>query len=301
MKRPPSLQFNDRAVILSPAGKIDGYVVQDAAAVLDSWGLRPEISENALCDAGRFSGSIAQRLFDLQKAFDDPEVKLILCSRGGYGVVHLLGKLNFSGIRRNPKWVVGYSDITLLHAALQTCGIASIHGPMAQHFSDEGAEDIAIRYTKSILAGQPLEYRIPVDDSSFLNRKGEVEGRVFGGNLSVFCSLLGTKYARIPRGGVLFIEDIGEMPYRVDRMIYQLKLAGLFRKLGGLIVGQFTGYEEDRQMYASLKESIREAVDEYDFPLCFNFPVGHVKLNFPLIMGATTTLRVEEEFISFIQ
>lgn len=302
MKRPPSLQFNDRAVILSPAGKIDGYVVQDAAAVLEGWGLRPEISENALCDAGRFSGSVAQRLSDLQRAFDDPDVKLILCSRGGYGTAHLLGKLNFSGIKRNPKWLVGYSDITLLHAALQTHGIASLHGPMAQHFSDEGAEDIAVRYTKTVLAGQSPEYRIPVGEkSSLLNRKGEATGKLFGGNLSVFCGLLGSKYVRIPRGGILFIEDIGETPYRVDRMIYHLKLAGIFERISGLIVGQFTGYEEDSQMYSPLQESIREAVSEYDFPLCFNFPVGHVKLNFPLIMGGTAALRVEEEFISFIQ
>lgn len=301
MKRPPSLQTNDRAVILSPAGKIDGYVVRDAVAVLDSWGLRSEISENALCDAGRFSGSVAQRLSDLQKALDDPDVRLILCSRGGYGTSHLLGKLNFSGIRKNPKWVVGYSDITLLHAALQTCGIVSLHGPMAQHFSDEGAEDIAVRYIKTVLAGQPLEYRIPVRKHSSLNRKGEATGRLFGGNLSVFCSLLGTKYFSIPRGGILFIEDIGEAPYRVDRMIYQLKLAGIFGKISGLIVGQFTGYEEDNQMYSPLQESIRNAVSEYHFPLCFDFPVGHVKLNFPLIMGGAATLKVEEDFTSFIQ
>lgn len=301
MKRPPSLQLNDRAVILSPAGKIDGYVVQDAAAVLDSWGLCVEVSENALCDAGRFSGSVAQRLSDLQKAMDDPDVKLILCSRGGYGTSHLLGALHFSGIKRNPKWVVGYSDITLLHAALQDCGIVSLHGPMAQHFSDEGAEDIAVRYTKSVLAGQPLEYRIPVRGYSSLNRKGEAMGKLFGGNLSVFCSLLGTRYLRIPHRGILFIEDIGEMPYRVDRMIYQLKHAGIFRKISGLIVGQFTGYEEDNLMYSPLQESIRDAVGEYHFPLCFNFPVGHVKLNFPMIMGETASLKVDDDFVSFIQ
>ncbi|MEA4917604.1 LD-carboxypeptidase [Proteiniphilum sp.] len=301
MKRPPSLQFNDRAVIISPAGKIDGYIVQGAAAVLENWGLRPEISENALCEAGRFSGSVEQRLSDLQKAFDDPDIKLVFCSRGGYGVVHLLEKLDFSGIKKNPKWVVGYSDITLLHATLQTCGIASLHAPMAQHFSDEGSEDIAVRYTKTVLSGQPVSYRIPVAKSSLLNRKGESSGRLFGGNLSVFCSLLGSQYAKIPNGGILFIEDIGEVPYRVDRMIYQLKIGGVFSKINGLIIGQFTGYEEDPQMYSPLFESIREAVSEYDFPLCFDFPVGHVKLNFPLIMGGTADLKVEEDFISFIQ
>ncbi|WP_294083839.1 S66 peptidase family protein [Proteiniphilum sp. UBA5384] len=301
MKRPPTLHFNDRAVILSPAGKIEGYIVQDAADVLENWGLRPKISENALCDEGRFSGSVKQRLSDLQNAFDDPLIKLILCSRGGYGMIHLIEKLNFSEIRKNPKWVVGYSDITSLHAALQTHGIASLHGPMAQHFSDEGAGDISVRYTKSILAGQPVKYRIPVGNNFPLNRKGSARGRLFGGNLSVFCSLLGSKYLKIPRGGILFIEDIGEAPYRVDRMIYQLKLAGIFRKINGLIVGQFTGYEEDNLMYAPLHQSIWEAVNEYDFPVCFNFPAGHVRLNFPLLMGATAILRVENDFSSFVQ
>jgi muramoyltetrapeptide carboxypeptidase len=275
--------------------------VQDTAAVLKSWGLCPEISENALRDAGCFSGSVEQRLSDLQKAFDDPEVRLVFCSRGGYGTVHLLGKLNFSGIRRNPKWVVGYSDITILHAALQSCGIASLHGPMAQHFSDEGTEDVAVRYTKNILEGQSVRYSIPAEDCSLLNRKGNAGGRLFGGNLSVFCSLLGSGYAGIPRGGILFIEDVGESPYRVDRMIHQLKLAGVFGRIGGLIVGRFTGYEEDGLMYAPLRESIREAVDEYDFPVCFDFPAGHVKLNFPMIMGAAAVLKVEEGFILFRQ
>jgi muramoyltetrapeptide carboxypeptidase len=275
--------------------------VQDTVAVLESWGLRPEISENALCDAGRFSGSVEQRLSDLQKAFDDPEVRLVFCSRGGYGTVHLLEKLDFSGIRRNPKWVAGYSDITILHAALQSCGIASLHAPMAQHFSDEGAEDIVVRHTKNILEGNSVGYHIPVEDNFPLNRKGNATGQLFGGNLSVFCSLLGSGYAGIPRGGIFFIEDIGEAPYQVDRMICQLKLAGVFGRIGGLIVGRFTGYEEDNLMYSPLQESIREAVGEYDFPVCFNFPVGHVKLNFPLIMGATSVLMVEESFILFIQ
>lgn len=301
MKRPPSLRLNDKAVILSPAGKINGSVVQDTAAVLESWGLRPEISQHALCETGRFSGSVEQRLSDLQKAFDDPKVKLIFCSRGGYGTVHLLEKLDFSGMKKNPKWVVGYSDITLLHAALQNKGIASIHGPMAKHFSDEGADDVAVRYTKSILAGQPLSYQIPVKENAYLNRKGRAIGRLFGGNLSVFCSLLGTKYASIPYKGILFIEDIGEAPYRVDRMIHQLRLAGVFKRIGGLIVGRFSDYEEDNQMYYPLRESIRKAASAYNFPLCFDFPVGHVKLNFPLIMGETASLTVGEDFISFNQ
>lgn len=295
------MQTSDKAVILSPAGKIDASVVQGAAAVLEGWGLQTVIGDHAVSEHGRYSGSVNERLNDLQKAFDDPEVKVILCSRGGYGVVHLLNDLDFSGIRAHPKWVIGYSDITALHAALQLNGIASIHGPMAKHFSDEGAEDRSVQYTKSIVSGHAVEYHTPVTGKNELNRNGEAAGRLFGGNLSVFCSILGTKYARVPRDGILFIEDIGEAPYKTDRMIHQLKLAGVFERISALIVGQFTDYEEDEQMYDNLQQSIFNVVRDDAFPVCFNFPVGHVKQNYPLIMGTTASLTVADTYISFTQ
>lgn len=301
MLLPPPLKLNDHAVIVSPSGKIDDYLVHDTVMILEKWGLKTEICRFALGETGRFSGTVSQRLNDLQTAFDDPAVKLIFCSRGGYGVVHLLDKLNFSLIKKHPKWVVGYSDITALHAALQKNGLASIHGPMAKHFSDEGADNVSVRFTKSILAGQPVEYEIPVKGFGSLNRNGRASGRLFGGNLSVLCGILGSKFLRAPYKGILFIEDTGEVSYKVDRMIYQLKLSGLFSKISGLIVGQFNGYEEDDQMYTSLFESVREVIKDYDFPVCFNFPVGHVRLNFPLIMGERAEMIVDDNQIMFKQ
>ncbi len=301
MLQPPKLQIGDKAVILSPAGKIDAGLVEKAAVVLSEWGLGVEVSENALCHTGRFSGFVEQRLSDLQQAMDDPDVKLIFCSRGGYGTVHLLDKLDFTGIKQHPKWVIGYSDITVLHAALQSNGIMSIHGPMAKHFAEEGPADISVRFTKAIVAGEPIIYDIPFANYAHLNRKGKASGKLFGGNLSVFCGLLGTKYAKIPKKGVLFIEDIGEEPYKVDRFINQLKLAGIFDKISGLIVGQFSDYTEDNDMYLALYESIAQAVAEYDFPVCFDFPAGHVKYNFPLVMGKTARLAVKENQIIFKQ
>lgn len=301
MLQPPSLKYNDRAVIISPSGNIDEYIVQDALSVFEEWGLLPEIGDSALGKSGRFSGSISQRLDDLQNAFDDPCISLVLCSRGGYGLVHLLPDIDFTGIRRNPKWVVGYSDISALHAALQSNGIASIHGPMAKHFSDEGAEDVSVRYLKSILSGQSVDYQIPVTKHINLNRCGFASGRLFGGNLSVFCGLLGSKYIKIPKNGILFIEDVGEEPYKVDRMIHQLKLAGVFDRISGMIIGQFTDYEEDETMYSDFHSSIFEVVKQYDFPICFNFPVGHVRLNFPLVMGLKASLLINEDYISFKQ
>lgn len=297
MIRPPLLKSRDKAVIVSPAGKIDADIVDKAASILREWGLKVEVGENALSRVGRFSGSIEQRLSDLQKAMDDAEVNLIFCSRGGYGMVHLLDRLNFDGMIRNPKWVVGYSDITALHSALQSNGIISIHGPMAKHFAEEGASDKAVAYTKTVLTEGRIDYKIDGTEYSALNRKGKASGRLFGGNLSVFCGILGARFAVIPKEGILFIEDIGEEPYRVDRMMYQLRLAGVFDNIKGLIVGRFTDYSEDNAMYGPLYESILEAVVPYTFPVCFGFPVGHVKDNYPLMMGAETALTVTNDQI----
>lgn len=294
MKRPPFLKLNDRVVILSPSGNICATHVNNAANILREWGLEVTVSENALRETGRFSGFVEQRLNDLQRAMDDTDVKLIFCARGGYGAVHLLDRLDYSSMKENPKWLIGYSDITALHTALQSNGIMSVHGPMAQHFSEEGASNLSVLYSKAALSGKDLNYTVPVE-YPFLNRQGKASGTLFGGNLSVYASMLGSKYIKIPRNGILLLEDIGEEPYRIDRMIYQLKIAGVFNRLKGLIVGQFTEYEEDNKMYGSLYESILSAVKEFDFPICFGYPVGHTRINLPIIMGGNATLTVNKE------
>lgn len=301
MRRPSSIEHNDKAVIVSPAGRIDKVHLYNAAAILNSWGLKPIIAAKAFGEAGRFSGSVNERLNDLQQAFDDPLVKVILCARGGYGTLHLLRDLSFKKIKAAPKWLIGFSDITALHAALQLHGISSIHGPMVKHFSEEGPEDRSINEIKAILSGSSPDYKIPITKYNSLNRQGTAVGKLFGGNLSVFSAIVGSKFVKIPAKGILFIEDIGEAPYRVDRMIFQLKLAGLFDRIAGFIVGQFTQYEEDSEMYLPLYESIAEALKEYNFPICFDFPVGHVKLNLPLIMGETAQLVVDKDFVEFKQ
>ncbi len=296
MKRPPFLKLNDKAVIVSPSGNVSPAYVNKAKDILEEWGLIVSISENALRETGRFSGFVEQRLADLQAAMDNPDVKLIFCSRGGYGAVHLLDRINFTSIKDNPKWLIGFSDITALHAALQSHGVMSIHGPMAKHFSDEGAANLSVLYTKAAVSGKDLNYTIPVE-YPFLNRLGKATGTLFGGNLSVYTSLLGSNYINIPRNGILFLEDIGEEPYRIDRMIYQLKIAGVFNKIKGLIIGQFTEYEEDNRMYGTLYDSILSAVKEFDFPVCFGFPVGHTRINLPIVMGGKATLTIKKDTV----
>ena len=296
MKRPPFLKLNDKAVIVSPSGNVSPAYVNKAKDILEEWGLIVSISENALRETGRFSGFVEQRLADLQAAMDNPDVKLIFCSRGGYGAVHLLDRINFTSIKDNPKWLIGFSDITALHAALQSHGVMSIHGPMAKHFSDEGAANLSVLYTKAAVSGKDLNYTIPVE-YPFLNRLGKATGTLFGGNLSVYTSLLGSNYINIPRNGILFLEDIGEEPYRIDRMIYQLQIAGVFNKIKGLIIGQFTEYEEDNRMYGTLYDSILSAVKEFDFPVCFGFPVGHTRINLPIVMGGKATLTIKKDTV----
>ena len=297
MKRPPFLKPNDKVVIVSPSGNVSPAHVNGAVDVFQEWGLEVSVSENALCQIGRFSGLVDQRLYDLQSAMNNPDVKLIFSSRGGYGAVHLLDKLDFSQIKGNPKWLVGFSDITALHTAFQSHGIMSIHGPMAKHFAEEGSANLSVQYTKdATMSGKGLNYKIPVE-YPFLNREGKASGTLFGGNLSVYTSLFGSEYIKIPRDGILFIEDIGEEPYRIDRMIYQLKISGIFNKIEGLIVGHFTEYEEDNSMYSTLYESILSAVKEFDFPICFGFPVGHTKTNLPIIMGGNATLTIKKDTV----
>lgn len=196
--------------------------------------------------------------------------------------------------------MLGFSDITALHSAFLRNRIMSIHGPMTEHFSKEGASDLSVRFTKAALTGKPLEYTI-ASEFPHLNREGKATGTIFGGNLSVYTGILGSKFAKIPRNGILFLEDIAEKPYRVDRMIHQLKLAGLFDKIKALIIGQFTEFEEDNQMYGTLYESILSVVQPYNFPVCFGFPVGHVKTNLPMIIGGNATLTVKKETISLKQ
>ena len=218
---PQFLKKGDKAIIVSPSGNTEIKYIEGAKSVLESWGLNVEIARYATNSLGRFCGTINERLSDLQSAMDDDEAKLILCSRGGYGAVHLIEELNFWKITNNPKWLVGYSDITVIHQAFLRQGIISLHAPMSRHLTED-AKDNASLYLKEILFGNIPEF---ITEGNILNREGEAEGILFGGNLAVLCSLIGSAYAQFPKDSILFIEDIAEPPYKIDRMIWTFKLA----------------------------------------------------------------------------
>ena len=287
---PPLVEEGDEVIILSPSSKIDKRFVQGAKKRLQSWGLRVQRAPHVLSSHGTYAGSIEQRLKDLQSALDDERAKIIFCSRGGYGAVHLVGKLDFTRFREHPKWLIGFSDITALHNVLQHEGYVSLHAPMARHLTVEPADDPATQALHDLLFGLPVASYSAAPHK--LNRKGNSGGTLRGGNLAVFYGLRGTPWDIPAPGTILFIEDVGERPHSVERMLYNLKLGGVLEQLSGLIVGQFTEYEERKQLGKELYGAIADLVKEYDYPVCFDFPVGHVTHNMPLLNGAEAELTV---------
>jgi muramoyltetrapeptide carboxypeptidase len=285
---PPSLKAGDKGIIVSPSGAVDSRYIDGAIAVWEGWGIHIKVASYAHGCYGRFSGTSEERLSDLQTAMDDENLRLIFCSRGGYGAVHLLEKLNFGKFKKSPKWLVGYSDITALHQLFLHHGIVSIHAPMAKHLTGDSLND-ATGYLNDILFDRLPHYMV---ESHPLNIEGAVRGTLFGGNLAVFCSLLATPYITIPRDGIMFIEDIGERPYQIDRMLWTLKLSGIFGRIKGLLVGSFTDCVEDSLMFGSIYELIRSIVEEYKIPVAFGFPVGHTADNYPLPHGGEVKLVV---------
>lgn len=291
---PPYLNEGDKVAIVSPSSKIDKSFLKGAKKRLESWGLKVVTGKYAGASSGRYAGTIKQRLKDFQESMDDPEIKAILCSRGGYGAIHLIEKLDFTLFREHPKWVIGFSDITALHNLIQFNGFASLHAPMARHLTVEPDDDPCTLHLKNILSGRLPEY---CNRRHVLNKLGTARGVLRGGNMAVFHGLRGTSYDIPAEGTILFIEDVSERPHAIERMMYNLKLGGVLEKLSGLIIGQFTEFEEDRSLGKVLYAALADLVQEYDYPVCFNFPVGHVTNNLPLINGAEVEFTVGKKSV----
>ena len=289
---PQSLQPNDRICIISPSGSINPEYIEGAINAFTGWGLRVSEGEYARSEYGRFGGTTEQRASDLQQALDDPDIKAVLCSRGGYGVAQIIDRIDFTEFIKHPKWLIGYSDISILHNAINNLGIESIHGVMAKQLAESPEDSEQIQGLKDILFGKRPVYTLPGEPN---NRTGKANGKLIGGNLSVFMGLRGSNYDFNYNNAILFIEDIGEIPYKIDRMMQNLRFSGALEQLSGLIVGQFSECDEDPLMMQSVHEIIQDAVQKYDYPVCFNFPAGHIDNNLPIIIGAQTELVVTKE------
>lgn len=288
---PPFLQAGDEVRIVTPSGKIEPAYIDGALKVLSGWGYVATEGKYARGEYGRFGGTKEQRTSDLQQALDDPRVKAILCSRGGYGVAQLLDKLNFDAFCASPKWLIGFSDITLLHNAISNCGIASAHAIMARHLTELDENEAAVQSLKQLLAGKMPAYTLASEPE---NRPGRAKGKLIGGNLSVLAGMTGTPFDLPYEGNILFLEEIAERPYHIDRMMNNLRLSGALSRINGLVIGQFSDCDEDPLMMQSIREIILDAVKDYGYPICFNFPAGHVDDNRTLVMGAECTLEVND-------
>lgn len=286
---PPYLQPGDEVAILSPASFPPTENWKQGVEVLENWGLRVRMAPNYLSRHFGLGGTDAERLSDLQQMLDDPSIKAIFPIRGGYGSSRLLDSLDFSGFKTHPKWIVGFSDITALLCEVDRLGFASIHGPMPHNFCQKGGE-AALQNLHSLLFEGSTSVSAP---SHPLNRLGEASAEIIGGNLSLLCHLIGSPTFASTAGKILFLEEIGERLYHVDRMLLQLKRAGLFQNLSGLIVGGFTDCNEASLTIGKTAfELVAEHTSGTSYPVAFDFPAGHIPNNQPLVFGVKTKLLV---------
>ena len=294
MKTAPFLKPNSKIRIVSPAGKIKEERVSPAVKWLDKQGYKVKMGKHVFAQHFQFAGTDVQRLEDLQIAFDDPETDAIICSRGGYGLVRIIDKIDFTEFKKHPKWLVGFSDITILHSCLNNLGVATIHGTMPPSFFDKNSEpNVNLDSLMNLLTVEKSSYNFIKNEK---NRTGNITAELVGGNLSIIVSLLGTKYDLETDGKILFIEEIDEYLYHIDRMLRQLKFAGKLDKLSGLVIGDFTSIKDNDSPFGqTVEEIISDAVKDYKFPVSFGFPAGHDKKNLALAFGKDWNLKVSQE------
>ena len=288
MIRPPSLKKGDTIGILSTARKISREELGYAVDIIKNWGLQVRFSPNLFESYHQFSGTDEQRLADLQFFMDDPDIKAILCARGGYGTVRIIDELSFLSFRSFPKWICGYSDVTVLHNKLQSLGIESLHSTMPINFPTNTND--SLESMRKVLFGDELIIETTTHE---LNRNGEVKGKLIGGNLSILYSQMGSSTALKTEGRILFIEDLDEYLYHVDRMMYNIKRNGYLDELAGVIIGGMNDMNDNTVPFGkSAYEIIAECLRPYNFPVSVGFPAGHIENNQSLIMGRTATLTV---------
>jgi muramoyltetrapeptide carboxypeptidase len=297
---PRYLKPGDTIGITCPAGSITLQEIQPAMLQMIEWGYTIKVGDSVGKKDFTFGGTDEERTRDFQQMLDDPKVKAIMCARGGYGFVRIIDKLNFTKLVAQPKWIIGFSDITVLHCHLnRNYGIATLHSKMCNSFPDDWnkAEPIQIETILSIkqaLAGQKMTYTAPVNP---LNRPGKAEGALVGGNLKTIETLAGSRSDLRTTNKILFVEDTGEYLYSIDRMFWNLKRSGKLEKLAGLIVGGFKVKPDDpgEEFGRTIEDIVLEKVKEYHYPVCFDFPVGHQRNNYALKCGVMHKLSISNE------
>jgi muramoyltetrapeptide carboxypeptidase len=284
---PAYLKKGDLVLVIATARKRSQEQVQPAIDILQSWGLNVETGANVFKEHHQFAGTDDERASDLQWALDHKSAKAILVTGGGYGTLRIIDKVKFSGIKKYPKWFVGYSDVTMIHSRLHLLDLASVHGTMAFQFTKHNG---ATESLKKLLFGEKIKYEI---SPSVLNRNGNAEGEIVGGNLSILYALSGSVDDIKTKNRILFLEDLDEQLYHVDRMILQLKRSGKLKGLRALIVGGMSDMKDNAVPYGkTAEEIIADAVSEYNYPVCFNFPAGHIEDNRALYFGKKAKLTV---------
>lgn len=291
---PPYLKEGDTVALIATARKISENELEPTIAILDSWGLRSEPGPNLFKSHHQFSGSDEERAADLQWALDHPTASAILVARGGYGTMRIIDDVDFSGFARHPKWLIGYSDVTVLHCHLQQLGYASLHATMPINFLKHEEATLSM---KRLLFNERIHYDIPKHP---LNRPGLAQGTVVGGNLSLLYALSGSPSEVDFNGKILFIEDLDEYLYHVDRMMLQLKRSGRLANLAGLVVGGMSDMKDNSIAFGKTPEEIVfDAVAQYNYPMCFNFPAGHIDENMALYLGKAARLEVTASGVDF--
>ncbi len=293
--QPSYLKPGDSVAIVAPSGVLNNRdkEIDLARKLMESWGLNVKIGRYVFEKAGHFAGTDAQRIADLQAAIDNKNIKAIWMARGGYGMVRVIDKLDYSGLKSNPKWIVGYSDITALHNDLHNKGLESIHAMMCTSMdANTGPIANSINSLKDALFGKDLYYKIK---GSEYNKEGEASGQLIGGNLTLLHTMLGSRSSLDTEGKILFIEEIGEYAYHIDRMLMSLKRAGFFKNCKGLIVGQISNIRENTTPWGkTIEQLILDAFQDYEFPILFGFPAGHEDDNRALILGREVNLKVSK-------
>jgi muramoyltetrapeptide carboxypeptidase len=287
----PYLKQGDLISIVAPAKAIEPSLVMEAKSLLESKGFRVQVGEYCMGNYNYFAGTDEERASDFQEAIDNPDVRAIICARGGYGCIRILDLIKWNALIKNPKWIVGFSDITVIHHRLSKFGLKSIHGTMPLNFAENTNE--AIDSLIDALKGNPSNFIL---DGGEKNKVGHAKGKLIGGNLSIIYSLLGTSDQLSFENSILFIEDLSEQLYHVDRMFYALQKAGILDQIKGLIVGGFTEMKDTEIPFgSSIYDLILDHCEKKKIPVCFHFPAGHINDNRSLVLGSEVEFIVEKD------